>query len=141
MEKQNNVFEEDEIFSKDEYKLVVTIVKRGFETDVLEAAKSIGSNGAILMQAKGVSKIQEKFFGFSLNPENTTIMILVKTHIGKRVRTLLILVACAVSLNAQTYPFQNPGLSPKERAEDLCSRLTLEEKAMLMSKKPKKKAI
>ena len=78
MEKQNNVFEEDEIFSKDEYKLVVTIVKRGFETDVLEAAKSIGSNGAILMQAKGVSKIQEKFFGFSLNPENTTIMILVK---------------------------------------------------------------
>ena len=78
MEKQNNVFEEDEIFSKDEYKLVVTIVKRGFETDVLEAAKSIGWNGAILMQAKGVSKIQEKFFGFSLNPENTTIMILVK---------------------------------------------------------------
>lgn len=78
MEKQNNVFEEDEIFSKNEYKLVVTIVKRGFETDVLEAAKSIGSNGAILMQAKGVSKIQEKFFGFSLNPENTTIMILVK---------------------------------------------------------------
>lgn len=78
MEKQNNDFEEDEIFSKDEYKLVVTIVKRGFETDVLEAAKSIGSNGAILMQAKGVSKIQEKFFGFSLNPENTTIMILVK---------------------------------------------------------------
>ncbi len=78
MEKQNNIFEEDEIFSKDEYKLVVTIVKRGFETDVLEAAKSIGSNGAILMQAKGVSKIQEKFFGFSLNPENTTIMILVK---------------------------------------------------------------
>ena len=78
MEKQNNIFEEDEIFSKDEYKLVVTIVKRGFETDVLEAAKSIGSNGAILMQAKVVSKIQEKFFGFSLNPENTTIMILVK---------------------------------------------------------------
>ena len=59
-------------------------------------------------------------------------MILVKMHIGKRIRTFLISVACAVSLNAQTYPFQNPGLSPKERAEDLCSRLTLEEKAMLM---------
>ena len=77
--KQNDiVFEEDEIFSKDEYKLVLTIVKRGFETDVLEAAKSTGSNGAILMQAKGVSKIQERFFGFSINPENTTIMMLVK---------------------------------------------------------------
>lgn len=29
-------------------------------------------------------------------------------------------------------PYQNPGLSAKERAEDLCSRLTVEEKAKLM---------
>ena len=31
-----------------------------------------------------------------------------------------------------TYPFQNPALSAEQRAEDLCSRLTLEEKAQLM---------
>ena len=36
---------------------------------------------------------------------------------------------CAV---AQTMPWQNPSLSAKERAADLCSRLTLEEKAQLM---------
>ncbi|HPR30593.1 MAG TPA: glycoside hydrolase family 3 C-terminal domain-containing protein [Prolixibacteraceae bacterium] len=36
------------------------------------------------------------------------------------------------SLFAQLYPFQNPGLSFEERAEDLISRLTLEEKASLM---------
>ena len=33
---------------------------------------------------------------------------------------------------AQQYPYQNPNLSAKERAIDLCGRLTLEEKAMLM---------
>lgn len=33
---------------------------------------------------------------------------------------------------AQTWPYQNPELSAKERAVDLCSRLTLEEKAQLM---------
>ena len=36
------------------------------------------------------------------------------------------------AVNAQNYPYQNPTLSAKERAEDLCSRLTLEEKAQLM---------
>ncbi len=32
----------------------------------------------------------------------------------------------------ETYPYQNPNLSALERAKDLCSRLTLEEKAKLM---------
>lgn len=36
------------------------------------------------------------------------------------------------SLWAQQYPFQNPNLSFEERAKDLISRLTLEEKAALM---------
>ena len=35
-------------------------------------------------------------------------------------------------LMAQMLPYQNPNLSPSERAEDLLSRLTLEEKASLM---------
>lgn len=75
---KNVIFEEDEIFSEEDYKLVLSIVKRGFETEVLEAAKSVGSTGGILMQAKGVSKIQKKFLGFSVDPENTVVMILVK---------------------------------------------------------------
>ncbi|MBO4607067.1 MAG: glycoside hydrolase family 3 protein, partial [Prevotella sp.] len=33
---------------------------------------------------------------------------------------------------AQTLPYQNPRLSAQERAVDLCSRLTIEEKAKLM---------
>lgn len=38
----------------------------------------------------------------------------------------------SVSLWAQQYPYQNPKLSSEERAKDLISRLTLEEKAILM---------
>ena len=43
---------------------------------------------------------------------------------------LLAMTAPAVS--AQMLPYQNPALSSTERAEDLCSRLTLEEKVKLM---------
>ena len=45
---------------------------------------------------------------------------------------LLTLSVAAQTATAQNYPYQNPNLSALERAKDLCSRLTLEEKAMLM---------
>lgn len=46
----------------------------------------------------------------------------------------LTLLACSVTLcvQAQQYPFQNPALTPDQRADDLLPRLTLEEKAALM---------
>jgi len=44
----------------------------------------------------------------------------------------LIMLMFAGSLFAQQYPYQNPKLSFEERAKDLLSRLTLEEKATLM---------
>lgn len=49
-------------------------------------------------------------------------------------RNLFVVTAvfCSVVSGAQTLPYQNPNLSAKERAADLCSRLTLEEKAKLM---------
>lgn len=78
MENNLHEFVEDDIFSDEEYKLLITIVNRGFEVDVLEAAKSIGSNGAILLQGKGVSKSERKFLGINIDPENTVVMILVK---------------------------------------------------------------
>ncbi|MFW6043988.1 MAG: xylan 1,4-beta-xylosidase, partial [Marinilabiliaceae bacterium] len=45
---------------------------------------------------------------------------------------LLVTLLLTISSPAQEYPFQNPELSSKERAKDLISRLTLEEKASLM---------
>ena len=46
----------------------------------------------------------------------------------------IVMVSCVgLSASAQTLlPYQNPDLSAKERAKDLCGRLTLEEKAQLM---------
>ena len=42
------------------------------------------------------------------------------------------LAVASFSLQAQKYPYQNPNLSPKERAQNLCGRLMLEEKVGLM---------
>ena len=49
-------------------------------------------------------------------------------------RIVLSMAAAALCMNvlAQQLPYQNPELSAGERARDLCSRLTLEEKAQLM---------
>ena len=49
-------------------------------------------------------------------------------------KTIVALAACWVAtlMSAQTLPYKNPKLSARERAVDLCSRLTLEEKAQLM---------
>jgi len=44
----------------------------------------------------------------------------------------VIFIIISFKLSAQVLPYQNPKLSPEERAKDLISRLTLEEKAALM---------
>ena len=44
----------------------------------------------------------------------------------------LLFVACNHTSTTYEFPFQNPSLSPDERAADLVSRLTLEQKASLM---------
>ncbi|MBO4849412.1 MAG: glycoside hydrolase family 3 C-terminal domain-containing protein [Prevotella sp.] len=49
-------------------------------------------------------------------------------------KNIIIAIAVLFSIGAaaQTFPYQNPELSAEQRAEDLCKRLTLEEKASLM---------
>lgn len=77
----DNVFEEDDIFSEGDYKLVFTTVKRGYEGEVLEAAKLEGHSGAIVMQAKAVEKVRKRFFGFSVDPESSVVMMIVKSEL------------------------------------------------------------
>lgn len=45
---------------------------------------------------------------------------------------LMAMSAVCLNMTAQRLPYQNPELSPRERAADLCSRLTTAEKAALM---------
>ncbi|MFO7446573.1 MAG: xylan 1,4-beta-xylosidase [Ignavibacteriaceae bacterium] len=50
----------------------------------------------------------------------------------KKKLLLVLVLLFSISCRAQTMPYQNPELSSEERAKDLISRLTLEEKAALM---------
>lgn len=50
----------------------------------------------------------------------------------KKVLLFVVCVLCALLVKAEKEPYQNPDLSSTERAKDLLSRLTLEEKAQLM---------
>jgi len=52
--------------------------------------------------------------------------------INKRLLALLSVLLWTLGLQADVLPYQNPDLSSEERAKDLISRLTLEEKAELM---------
>lgn len=49
-----------------------------------------------------------------------------------RILLLSAMMCGAIAVSAQTLPYQNPELTARERAVDLCARLTLEEKAVLM---------
>lgn len=50
----------------------------------------------------------------------------------KKILILVISTCCSFAVFGQQYPFQNPNLSSEQRAKDLISRLTVEEKATLM---------
>ena len=67
----DNFFEEDEIFSEGEYKLIFTSVRRGYE----------GHSGAMVLQAKSVEKSRKRFFGFSVDPESSIVLMIVKSEI------------------------------------------------------------
>lgn len=60
------------------------------------------------------------------------LLVFISLIVMKRKNLFIVFVAFALSAGAQTLPYQNSGLSARERAEDLCARLTLEEKATLM---------
>ena len=50
----------------------------------------------------------------------------------KKILTMGLALFMSLSMTAQQLPYQNPKLSSAERAKDLLSRLTLNEKALLM---------
>ena len=71
---------EEKLLNEDEnqdYKLVMAIVQRGYADEAIEAAKSAGATGAVIVQGKGTSNEKRKFFGFSIEPENELVMMIV----------------------------------------------------------------
>ena len=52
-------------------------------------------------------------------------------------KKIFVIIIALVAMHAYAqktyrYPYQNPNLTPEQRAEDLCKRLTIHEKAKLM---------
>ncbi len=68
----------EDILSNDTFKLVVAIVNRGFASAAVAAARENGGDGAVIIEGRGVSKQERKFFGMIVEPENEVIMMVVR---------------------------------------------------------------
>ena len=59
------------------YRLIVSIVNRGFETAAMDAARSAGATGGTLLNARGAgAREAEKAFGIEGQPEKEIVLIL-----------------------------------------------------------------
>ncbi|HAQ40053.1 MAG TPA: transcriptional regulator [Clostridiales bacterium] len=69
-----------------EFDLIITIVNRGFDDVVMEAARSAGATGGTVLNARGAGVHEaEKFFGISIQPEKDVVLILVKREYRKQI--------------------------------------------------------
>ena len=66
----------------DGFKLIVAIVQRGYADEVVSAAKTEGATGAVIVQGKGTNNEKRRFFGFSIDPENEVVMMIVDEDIA-----------------------------------------------------------
>ncbi|MCR5553434.1 MAG: hypothetical protein K6F08_01690 [bacterium] len=73
------------IFSKEDHKLVVAIVAKGYSTEVIASAKSAGASGAVVLSGTGAGESSRSFFGLKITPENEVVMIVTKTKIALKV--------------------------------------------------------
>ncbi len=69
-----------------EFDLIITIVNRGFDDVVMEAARGAGATGGTVLHARGAGVHEaEKFFGISIQPEKDVILILAKCEDKKQI--------------------------------------------------------
>ena len=59
------------------YRLIVSIVNRGFETAAMDAARNAGATGGTFLNARGAgAREAEKAFGIEVQPEKEVVLIL-----------------------------------------------------------------
>ena len=78
---------EDDIVLKQECKLVVAIVERGYSSEVINSAKASGARGAVVLYGTGAGESKKSFFGLTVTPENEVVMIVTKASIATKVVT------------------------------------------------------
>lgn len=96
-----------------DFDLILTVVNRGFDDVVMDAARSAGATGGTVLHARGAGVHEaEKFFGISIQPEKDVILILVERGIKKDVMHA---IRNEVGLNKE-----GRGLSFAIPVEDVC---------------------
>ena len=64
------------------YEMILCIVNAGFSGDVMEAARSAGTRGGTIIEARGTANREaEKFFGISIQPEKDVVFMVVPASI------------------------------------------------------------
>lgn len=66
-------------------KLLVACVAQGFATDVVEAAREAGADGAFFVEGRGFGKSEKKFFGLNIEPETEIVFMAVPEKICVKV--------------------------------------------------------
>ncbi len=65
--------------------LIVAIVRKGFNPDIVKAAKEAGATGATIMQGRGSGIHEKKILGIAIEPEKDIILIVVNKEISDQV--------------------------------------------------------
>lgn len=69
-----------------DFDLIITVVNRGFDDVVMDAARKAGATGGTVLHARGAGIHEtEKFFGISIQPEKDVILILAKRDQKKEI--------------------------------------------------------
>jgi hypothetical protein len=73
-----------------EYELIIAVSNRGYDEDVMDAARAAGASGGTIINARGLSGPDaDKFFGVTIHAEKEIIMILAKSAIARGIMTAI----------------------------------------------------
>ena len=71
-----------DIVKEQQYKLVLTIVKRGYAYEVVKAATNSGGKGAMILNGRGSTVNKKRFFGMDIAPEKEMVVMVVKEELA-----------------------------------------------------------
>ena len=60
------------------FKLIVTVVNRGFSEKVMDSAREKGARGGTVLHGRGTSADSHNIFGISIDPEKDIVLIVAK---------------------------------------------------------------
>lgn len=75
--------------------LIVAIVKKGFNPEIVKAAKEAGAQGATIIPGRGTGiHDHKKILGIPIEPEKELILIVIKRELTEQVLAAVIKAGC-----------------------------------------------